>query len=355
MDPASDEPEGQRDEGHEDDGDEGELQRYPQHRDDRESERHGRGDDVHHAGALHHPGRREIVRHAGHEIADPLVLEVAEVHPLEVGEEVVPHVVLDEPRGVHHEVAAGRSEHGLQAGEQEGEERQSHDRVDRRAAVQAVDELADETRGYDGSDRASRHGERAEEELGAVAADVVEIGGAGRRHVGRILVRGVRINGHIPEADSTRGCRRVARPPTHAMRHATAPPANTGATTYASATGPTRRSGAKLNTDTSMLRTPKMRPRICSWRSDCSRVIDGTVMNAYEIPNTNAVRLTSATKNGKPAVGPVAPRKSAASGRSAARMTSAAAVTRSPVAIARCGARRPPMTFSAPRPATTPR
>jgi len=37
------------------------------------------------------------------------------------------------------------------------------------------------------------------------------------------------------------------------------------------------------------------------------------------------VRLTSATKNGKPAVGPVAPLNAAARGRSAARITSAIA------------------------------
>src|SRR5205814_7691769 len=107
-----------------------------------------------------------------------------------------------------------------------------------------------EARRDDGRDRASRGGERAEEELGAVAADVVEIGRPGGRHVERILVRSVRIIGHIPDADPTRDWRRVDRPPTHATTQATGPPANTGATPEAAATGTTRTRGAKTNTGT---------------------------------------------------------------------------------------------------------
>ena len=64
-------------------------------------------------------------------------------------------------------------------------------------------DLADEARRDDGGDRPSGDGKHAEQELGAVAAEVVEVGGPGGGHVRPSLVARVRIAGHIPGADST--------------------------------------------------------------------------------------------------------------------------------------------------------
>ena len=49
----------------------------------------------------HHPDGVQVVRHARHQVADAVMLEIRQVQPLQVVEQVVAHLVLDVARGGH--------------------------------------------------------------------------------------------------------------------------------------------------------------------------------------------------------------------------------------------------------------
>jgi hypothetical protein len=111
-------PEGERGERHEDQRDHRELERHRDHRQHREREHHDREGPLHDPRAHHLPDPGEVVRHARHQVADPLMLEIGEVHALEMREEVVAHAVLGLPRGVEHDVARAGAQHGFERREE---------------------------------------------------------------------------------------------------------------------------------------------------------------------------------------------------------------------------------------------
>ena len=55
--------------------------------------------------------------------------------------------------------------------------------------------------------------------------------------------------------------------------------------------------GRKLETETSMLRTPNTRPRASSGMSSWSCVCDGIATNAYAMPASSATKITIASSD----------------------------------------------------------
>src|SRR5207237_10672451 len=107
------------------------------------------------------------------------MLEIREMHPLEMGEEIVAHAVLGLAGGVEHHVARAGAEGGLGGGEDDDEKGEAQDVIEPGARfLQRVDDLADEARGDDGCERAPCGEANAHQELQSVAGEVMEEGRA---------------------------------------------------------------------------------------------------------------------------------------------------------------------------------
>src|SRR5439155_20799043 len=198
----------------------------------------------------HLPDPREVVGHASHQVADPLMLEIGEMHALEVGEEIVAHAVLGLAGSVEHHVTRAGAQGGLGRREGNDEEGEAQDLIELRPRLlERVDDLADKTRGNHGCERAPCGKANAHQELQSVAGEVMEEGRACGGHSVTSLA--------FPRLIS-----RVDLPPIQTIATITAKPTKTGATPQRSAIGPTTTSGTRLKIETSMVRKPKTRPRI---------------------------------------------------------------------------------------------
>src|SRR5206468_3567994 len=328
---ASDPPERDRRKRHEDHRDDRQLHGHAEHREQREDERHHREGALHERRPVHLTDRREVVRHARHQVTNALVLEVREMHLLQMREEIVPHLVLGLASEIQQEIARDPAEDRLSRRERDGREGEEHHDLERCPVLERVDDRADEARRNDAGERRRGGTHDADHELELPLAEVVEEGRAGGRHSLASLAFCLRIS-------------RVDLPPIHTMATMPANPTKTGATPHRSAIGPTTTRGTRLKIETSMLRKPKTRPRIASGSSSWRSVIEGTVMNAYDTPKTNAVPATTATKTGKAAPSPGEParEKRSARGRAAARNRSADSATIRPGPIAFGRAHRRP-------------
>src|SRR5439155_987426 len=206
--------------------------------------------------------RREVVRHASHEVADALVLEVREVHSLEVGEEVIAHAVLGLAGGIEHHVARAGAQPGLDRREQNDEKGKVQHVVELHTGfLERVDDLADESRRDHGREGATCSQADTHQKLQSVAGQVMEEGRACGGHSVTSLAFPRRIS-------------RVDLPPIQTIATIVAKPTKTGATPQRSAIRPTTTSGMRLKIETSMVRKPNTRPRIWSGSSSWRSVID---------------------------------------------------------------------------------
>src|SRR5438093_1027430 len=276
---AADGPERVRRERREDERDERELRVHAEHRHEGEQEREECVRQHQDAEADHLPNRLEVVREARHEIADPLVLEIREMHRLKVREQVVAHPVFDAPRRVEDPPPPKAAESALDRRQHDHERGEAQHDVQTAALRQRVDDPADEQRCEHRHECGETDDGDAHSETELVLSEVVQEGGPRRGHW---------------RLDFSR----TRRPPNHTPKTTAAARTNTGATPHTSARGPTKTSGRKLKIDTRTLSTPKTRPRMSSRSCSWSSVIAGTVMNAYAMPKKSAVTLTMPRKNG---------------------------------------------------------
>ena len=145
-----------------------------QHRRDGEDQGRDRRGEVEEAAREHRPDGVQVVGQAGHEVADPLMLVIAEVHPLQMREQVVAHLVLDVATVPDGEQATDRLEQDLEARDGHDQPREREDDADVVPAAELVDRTADEAR-RDRRDEGARPGrEQAEGQSSLVAPDVRE-------------------------------------------------------------------------------------------------------------------------------------------------------------------------------------
>ena len=88
--------------------------RHQRHGDD---ERQHRARRVHHRRAHHHAHGAEVARGARHQVAGARALEVAEVEPLQVGEELVAQAVLEVARHADDDAARLEAEPAADGGQ----------------------------------------------------------------------------------------------------------------------------------------------------------------------------------------------------------------------------------------------
>ncbi len=122
-----------------------------------------------------------------------MVLEVRQMHGLEVSEQIVPHAVLGLPRCVEDPPAADAAKHALETREGDHQQREpcdDSDRVGVGARRERVHDASDKERRQHGDERAQADEEDAERESELVLAEVVEEGGAKDLTRGRFYASG---------------------------------------------------------------------------------------------------------------------------------------------------------------------
>ena len=77
------------------------------------------------------------------------MLEIREVQPLQVREKVVAHLVFRLTRRIEEQVPRDTPEYGVGRAESDGGEREEHDRLERGALLERIDDRADEARRHD--------------------------------------------------------------------------------------------------------------------------------------------------------------------------------------------------------------
>src|SRR5438034_9288866 len=191
------------------------------------------------------------------------MLEIREMHPLEMGEEIVAHGVLGLAGGVEHHVARAGAEGGLSGGEDDNEKGKAQDVIESGARfLQRVDDLADEARGDDGCERAPCGEANAHQELQSVAGEVMEEGRACGGHSVTSLA--------FPRLIS-----RVDFPPIQTIATITAKPTKTGATPPRPPTGPPRTTGTSLKMEQGTSGNRRTHPRTGPHGSPERRALTG--------------------------------------------------------------------------------
>ncbi len=104
------------------------------------------------------------------------------MHALQVGQQVVAHLVLDLARGIEDPPAAEPAKHVLSGGQADHEQRELPDEVELGSGREGVDDAANQQRRQHGYERAERHEQDAGREPELVLSEVMEQGGARRPH-----------------------------------------------------------------------------------------------------------------------------------------------------------------------------
>ena len=129
-------------------------------------------DKIEDAGAEKHAHGRDVVDHAGHQVARALRVIIKDWELLQMGEEIVPEIVLDVAGGIEDERAGKGPDDPLGRRRQDDDDRVESDVADRPAVLDDPDGLPYPPRDPHDQRRGAEETERAEEIAPPVAPEV---------------------------------------------------------------------------------------------------------------------------------------------------------------------------------------